>query len=402
MRGSLLHSNRLQLLLALISSAWYYSATSVLILYLTDALGLPAALAGAILLSSIVSARVIRFVGMPLLGGLPPNIVILCCHAAATLAYAGLIIVRSTLVVAFLLAIVELSYGTLIVTIRAILVNGRTTGLPGSVAYAAVQVALNIGGMISPVAANHLFINLDQRAPFILSACFAAAGVLVASAARAARSEALSAEALGSMVANLFRRPQYSSILLISLVFGTFYSALYTWIPLIIAQRFNKPGHLGYIYMTYAAFSIVASLPSNYVLAKVEIGPALAVGLSYCLYSAGFLMVAILDNHYSLFSCAVAWSIATGLFLPNLFGLIATEESSETRSSLFSINALALGVGQGLGSFLYAGAFSLFFHHLAIANACIAVLLLATAFLTTKSLERSFASSRGSSAGQRR
>ena len=78
------------------------------------------------------------------------------------------------------------------------------------------------------------------------------------------------------------------------------------------------------------------------------------MGMSFVLYSAGSLIVYVFNNPTIVLISVVLWAFAEILLMPSLQAHLADNTSPENRVVLFSLNAVAMGIGEGAGSFIGA------------------------------------------------
>jgi predicted MFS family arabinose efflux permease len=141
------------------------------------------------------------------------------------------------------------------------------------------------------------------------------------------------------------------------LTFIVLYGAYSTFIPLLLADRFDSsPWAIGLI-MTVGSLSTAATASRLGALGRRFQGEDLIIS-AFALYAISFLVIPMLPGHWWVALPVALFGIAQGLNYPVVMTLLAGLASTEHRGIFMSVNGMVLRTGQTLGPIIMAGVFA--------------------------------------------
>ncbi len=328
----------------------HYCLLAILSLYLLVTLHLGASTAALLLLFASLAFRLARFFAAPLIDHLSPRFALLLSALLGCLGYVGLIFASHPLLLMMLFCMIGISYGSNSLIVKTLAASGL--GASRLLRYASINTGLNIGAAVGPIVGNTLFLYWNPHLLFLFPACmFILAGsiciLLPTVETQAARQS--------RWIENLRTALRYSIVRHNMLfVFAGFflYSQLYSTLPLVTRLLFHTPALLSSFFALNALLVVLLQIPATRLIISMGFSPRLLLHVSLFMYIAGFILIWLLPYWQMAFPAIVLWTGGEMFIFPALDTLLAGGIPPSLRITCFSLNAVAIALGEGVGSLL--------------------------------------------------
>ncbi len=160
-------------------------------------------------------------------------------------------------------------------------------------------------------------------------------------------------EALGGMA----DRKILGLFLVSMLTFIVLYGAYSTFIPLLLADRFDSPPWAIGLILTVGSLSTAATASRLGSLGRRFQEEDLIIS-AFALYAVSFIAIPMLPGHWWVALPVSLFGVAQGLNYPVVMTLLAGLAPTEHRGIFMSVNGMVLRTGQTLGPILMAGVFA--------------------------------------------
>ncbi|MDA9399196.1 MULTISPECIES: MFS transporter [unclassified Bradyrhizobium] len=328
----------------------YFAPLSALGLYLLDR-SLSAAQVGTLLLLLSASGRASRAVFAPLLDRTPTRY-------GLTIAYlvmgAGHIMVAESAApvgTALGLVLVGTSYGACSLLLRLItvhLVEDRSVRLT----LAKFAVGTNIAATLGPLLSSLMYVQIAPNAPFLFTGVvMLLAGLLC----HASLGKGLHVpDRPGSWWKPLLHSITRSDLRLVFVATAFTWFALaqiFSFAPIVLGRLLAGPQIVWTIAALNAALVVGASIPLMKTLDRAHAEDVDMLILSAVLITACFALLSALLNLFTLYLAVVLLTVVEIVALPSLSVLLVRNTPGRDHLALLGINAVAMGIGEALGTF---------------------------------------------------
>lgn len=141
------------------------------------------------------------------------------------------------------------------------------------------------------------------------------------------------------------------------LTFIVLYGAYSTFIPLLLADRFDSPPWAIGLILTVGSLSTAATASRLGSLGRRFQEEDLIIS-AFALYAVSFIAIPMLPGHWWVALPVSLFGVAQGLNYPVVMTLLAGLAPTEHRGIFMSVNGMVLRTGQTLGPILMAGVFA--------------------------------------------
>jgi MFS family permease len=133
--------------------------------------------------------------------------------------------------------------------------------------------------------------------------------------------------------------------------FTILFGALITYLPILMAERFDSPPYLtGAVVATASITTALTSTQAGRLSARFS--PETLIRISFLLYAVALALVPLVPVVWLLLVPTVVFGVAQSLNLPASFSLLNEAAPDENRGAFISINSTILRLGQTLGPLL--------------------------------------------------
>ena len=157
----------------------------------------------------------------------------------------------------------------------------------------------------------------------------------------------------GDVLARLKDREVIGLLGVSLLTFIILFGPQLTFLPILMDERFGAPSYLRGAILSGA--SLTTALTSAQLgLLTERVAERTLLKVSFVLYAAGLVGVALAPSLWFLLVPAVLFGVAQGINLPNVFSLLNDHAPSENRGAFMATNGMSLRAGQTIGPLLMA------------------------------------------------
>ncbi len=141
------------------------------------------------------------------------------------------------------------------------------------------------------------------------------------------------------------------------LTFIVLYGAYSTFIPLLLADRFESTALAIGLIMTVGSLTTAVTASRLGALGRRFKGESLIIS-AFALYAISFIIIPWLPGHWWVALPVALFGVAQGLNYPVVMTLLAGLAPTEQRAIFMSVNGMVLRTGQTLGPIIMAGVFA--------------------------------------------
>ncbi len=328
----------------------HYCLLATLSLYLLVTLRLPVSIAALLLLFSSLSFRLARFFVAPLIDRFSPRTALLFATLFGSLGYVGLVFASHPLLLMALFCVIGIGYGSNSLLLKSLAASGP--GASRLIRYASINMGLNIGAAVGPIVGNTLFLHWNPHLLFLFPACmFVLAGITCLLFPATETHAAVQGHWIESM-RSAFRYSAMRQNMLFVFAGFFLYSQIYSTLPLVTSLLFHTPELLSSFFALNALLNILFTIPATRFAVSIGLSPRLLLYMGLLMYMAGFILIWLLPYWSLAFPAVALWTGGEMLIFPALDTMMAEGIPASLRITSFSLSAVAVAFGEGLGSLL--------------------------------------------------
>lgn len=328
----------------------FYAVMSVLAVYLVQQLDFSAMHVALALGCNSFGLRFSRLLASPVIGRMNPKQAICIALCLAAGGYFGLWLSTSPLAVCLALFIAGTGYGCNGLVVTTLMAHTRRAQSRSLSNYAMMSTLSNIAAAIGPLIAR-MFVGGGHYSMIFLFAGVAACISL-----------AISLFALGNLPRHAsdirwrqsLREPfadgRYARVLLMVLLGWALYTQKYASFTLFVSDELQAERFIGYYLFMYAAVIIALSIPLSRYFNWQAIATQHIIGLSFLCYTVGFLWLWFMPSLSGAGISIIVWAAGEAMLIPSLNSITAETVSPANRVTAFSLNAVAIGLGEAGGN----------------------------------------------------
>ncbi|WP_460834998.1 MFS transporter [Nocardioides hungaricus] len=320
---------------------------AVLGIFAADGLELPPAGAAALVSCGVLSMRFGRLFVAPFAQASVRGAVV----AGFLLSAAGLagLAVGPTVEVMAWAGVIALGvgYGAIVLAIKVQLVGDQTDAGERLSALSRLAIALNLGAAVGPVLAGLALSEVGSSRTFFGAAVIALTSAVLASrmpSGNVTRTEKFQFSAL-RRVADLDVAIALASVV----VAFAFYAQLASVLPLVVNSALGVR-FVGLVFVVNAVVVMAAQIPVTRLIDSVPSLDRQAGPVGLVLFVVGFATLAVSSGIVGVVVSVVAISLAECVVLPFVERYLADRLAQDGLAVAFTLSAVAMGVGETLGS----------------------------------------------------
>lgn len=327
----------------------FYAVLALLTLHLVEVLHFPAPTAAGLMILYSVGLRFMRLVLSPFINRFSPHRTLLLALAGLGTGYAGLGIAHTPFTVGFLLLLIGTAYGAnglLVTTLLSHATKGST-----HFRYAILNTCTNIAAALGPVAANLLKLHVSPSAPFFFAALMVSITfVMTWIMLPRELPHAPDSRSWKCTVISLLKNPGMRLGMGLTILAWMLYQQKFASLPLFVHNSLQRPDLVGTFFALNAAVVILFSLLLSRLFHRLGLPTAHALLLSYGLYGFGFFLVWLSPTVTVTYIAVLFWAVGEAIVFPAMNTAIAEATAPSERMTGFALNAIAIGVGEGIGN----------------------------------------------------
>ncbi len=329
----------------------HFTAYSLMAIYFLNNLHLTVETISIILLFFAIALKTSRIIFAPLINLINTRYImfysmIICASGYTLLGYTQ----SSWLIVAALLTI-SIGYGT-----NGLLIRAATSYLKSNstlMRFAALNMVTNFAAALGPLIGNSLMLKYPQYGFCFFSASIFALGAMIVWLFPLTIShEKININQWFNGILCQFYSKRIRSTLFITVLLWLLLAQLFSLVPLYVVKGLLAQNLLGSIYLINSSIIVIFTLPIIKWIAYKKLTLYQQLLISLWLFLIGFLILTSHQNIICLYLAVIFWSLAEIISTPMLNILVINSTQKNMRLIGFAINALAMGVGEGIGNFI--------------------------------------------------
>lgn len=331
------------------SAVW--ALLAVLPLYLMQDSRLGAGAAAALVTEAVLCLRLMRIVAGPVLVRLSPAAAVRGALLLGAAAFGALALCGAQVwALAGLLPLIGLGFGMNALALKLIAAAAPAT--EHSTRFAAQAVALNAGMALGPLAGLALFHAYGATAFFLGAALVHVAALGLALAVRTPDTGPSGAGVpLRTMLPLLVRDRGLRFPLALTAIGFVLYAQLFATLPLYARDVLARPGLIGTVFVVNGVLIVALQMPVTLLTKRWGLGPTAVSAAGFGCFAAAFGCLAAGHSPAWLFTGVVLATLGEMLVMPSLDVLVGAAGPADRRVAYFSLAALAVALGEAVGSF---------------------------------------------------
>jgi len=329
----------------------HFTAYTLLAIYFLNYLHFPIEIISIILLFFAISLRISRIIFAPLIDMLSIRYamffsMVICAGGYILLAYT-----QSILLIAISLLAISIGYGT-----NSLIIRSATSFLKSNstlVRYASLNMVTNLSAAFGPMIGNFLILKYPQHGLCLFSAgIFIIAAIITWLFPLVIPHQRITINKWFNSIFSQFYLKEIRTTLFLTALIWFLLAQLYSLLPIYITKGLATQNLLGSIYLINALVIALFSLPIIKWIAHKKYNLHQQLLFSLWLFFIGFLVLASYQHIITLYLAVIFWSFAEIIATPTLNVLVITSTEQNMRLIGFAINAIAMGIGEGIGNFV--------------------------------------------------
>ncbi|CCP03958.1 hypothetical protein BN439_2922 [Erwinia amylovora Ea644] len=331
------------------SCSWF-SLLAIISIYLTNVLNLSAMLTATIMMVTSIASKLTRLMISALFDRLAPHYVIALSASIISVSCLVLAITTNTSFVVLAILGFGIAYGSTSMVLRT-LTGVIRDNKQRAEKFVQLSVITNLASMVAPLACVSLYEGVSVRAPFILNALimlFLASISLFKASWPKLPPQQPWLDALKQQIKskNIF------ILFILTILCWTIYSQLFSALPLYVEQQLGSTKDVGYLLSFNALLSVILASPVHKITLRFCLSTHHIIIISLLLHALGSLSIHFSSSNHAIYFSLLIWTMGELLLIPTLQSILAGSVDGELLVSVTAINAIAMGLGEGFGSFL--------------------------------------------------
>ena len=338
-----------------ISSLGHFAVMAILSLYFMHTLNIPTAQAGGLLLFASLCYRLPRIVLSPLIDRFPIHQVIFMSLFLTSLGYLGMAMIRTPYLVMMLLLVVGTGHGTNGLLVKTLAAHSSSSHKPGKslhLRYASLSTAVNLASAVGSVVATTLLTHGSSSGVFLLAAIMYGLSGMIS---MLLPSKELTQPQRPNWRTGLrlsLKLPALWRVMLFTFLFWFLLTQLFSSLPLFVSTALHRSELLGSVFGLNAVLVIAGMLPLSKIIMHLRLPIARLVLLGFLSFAVGFALLCFFPYWQVVYIAVVFWTLGELLLSPTLDTLVAEGAIFEHKHIAFTLNTIAIGLGEAIGNFV--------------------------------------------------
>lgn len=340
----------------------HFAVMAILSLYFLMGFHLSAAQAGWLLLFTSLSFRLSRIFLAPLVNKLPIRVAVCLALFVTSLGYIGMALVKNPLFVLPILLTVGIGHGTNTLLVKIMTANARkakteqTSDKEEKAAlffrYASLTTGINISAAIGSFVGSFLLFRASASGVFLLAALMYALSGCIALWIPSQEAGGQQSPDWGKGLRLSLRMPALWRAMAFGALGWFMYTQSYASLPLFVSEAVHRKDLLGSFFVVNAVLVVVGQLPISQLLVRLRVPTSQIVLLAFLVFAAGFAVLWLFPVWQLVYVAVALWTLAEILLMPALDTLVAEGALAEHKQIAFTLNSVAVGLGEGIGNFI--------------------------------------------------
>ena len=326
----------------------HFAILSILSVYLLTVLKISPALSSLALMILTIALRMSRIVFLPLLNKISFRKALvfsflLCIFGNSLMFLSSL----TSLYLAMIL--IGIGYGMINLIIKVLISDFQNKTSSVWVRFSIFSTSLNVSAAVGPLIASYIFNNYLPPRIFQFSIGILLLGTVTSLILPQKNFLHLQTKHWFSTIKNCLKNERLNRLMIMT-IFGWFlYAQLFSTIPLLVTQKLGAPHLLGTFFALNAVMIIFWTYPLAKFLEKFGVSLERLIVFSFLFYGLGCTILVYIQNIILVYGCVAFWTLGEILLIPAVNSLVSQYSQEENRMFAFSLNAIAMGIGEGLG-----------------------------------------------------
>ena len=332
-----------------LSNMGHFTVYALLAVYFLNYIPLSSEKTSFLLFFAAVSMRLSRILFAPIIDLIGSQKSMFISMMLCSLGYLLLGLTHKSIFIMLSLLIIGVGYGSNSLIIKCLISSVKHGTLSSRFIW--LNVATNIMASIGPFIGNLILINFPTYCLFLFSASLFFITAIIILLSKTDVAFVPQQNLIKEVKSQLRLRKTYYVILLA--VFCWFLIAqFFSFLPIYITNGLNQQPIIGQVFLINSAIIILLSIPISNFLTKHRILMQRQLLIFFVTFLIGLIILMAQQNIFGLYLAAILWSIGELIMTPALNTLVAKMVNKTALLSTFAINAIAMGIGEGLGNFI--------------------------------------------------
>ncbi|MGC4857075.1 MFS transporter [Micromonospora sp. DT4] len=264
------------------------------------------------------------------------------------LGYLLLSFAHSVAVAWIAVTLIGTGYGGAVLAIKVLMVGEQPSGVLRRLGLLAT--ALNVGAAVGPLVSGLIQASYGADINFLQLGLLSIAGAALTSLLPSARTQVATTSARPTV--RRLTDPEVSYPLLLLVFAFALYAQLYATVPLLVHARLDSGWVLGAVFVVNAVVVIALQVPASSLAARLDAVRRYGPAIGLVCFAASFAVLAYAHTGAVVLGAVAIASIAECLVLPIVEADLSALFGSGALVAAFTLSALAMGVGESIGSYL--------------------------------------------------
>lgn len=332
----------------------HFAVMAILSIYFVHSLNLPAAQAGGLMLFVSLSFRLSRIFVAPLVDRFPIRQATFMALFLTSLGYLGMAVARTPLLIMPLLLIVGIGHGTNSLLVKTLAAHSnnpkKSEGKSLFFRYSSLTTGINLTAAVGSFIGSTLLFHQSSSSVFLLAAITYGSAGLIAMRLPSAELGISQPPKWKTGLWLSLKLPNLWKAMLFALLGWFLYTQSYASLPLYVSEAIHRPDLLGSVFALNAILVVIGQLPLSRVMMRLHWPISRMVQLAFLSFASGFALLWLLPSWQIIYGAVTLWTLGEILLMPALDTLVAEGAHSEHRQMAFTLNAIAVSIGEGIGN----------------------------------------------------
>lgn len=332
----------------------HFAVMAILSLFLITSLHLAAIEAGGILLFASLSFRLSRVFIAPLANRLPVKQATYLALFLTSLGYLCMSFAHTAVIVMALLLMVGIGHGTNSLLVKTMTANAKNRAGAYDTSlflrYSLLTTGINLAAAVGALIGSALLLHSSASSVFILASVMYALAGCVALRLPSQEQEQVRQTNWSVELRRSLRVPALWRAMLVAALGWFLYTQSYASLPLFVTQGVHRADLLGTMFALNAVLVVIGQLPISRATARLRLPIAECATLAFLIFAAGFALLWLIPIWQMIYAAVALWTLAEILLMPALDTLVAEGSLPEYKRMAFTLNSVAVSIGEGLGN----------------------------------------------------
>ncbi len=284
----------------------------------------------------------------PLINQLPVNVLIAAFQFLGAVGYIILAYGHSFAIILLAVFFIGLFYGNNSLINSVLVTTVKTDNTKINEKFAALHVATNLAAGLGPLIISIIYYSIGGIVAFYFMAFI----LFIASIYSFFTMKDVSLpkqKAWFATLYKLFMNKQLWGIYLLIIISWFSYAQLFSLAPLLVAEQFHLNNYVWIVAAANSGVIILFSVLLHKTCNRLSSNIYFPIFLSFIFAIAGFLCLSYTHIILTVILGVILISFAELMFIPGFSAILSTVVDQGSKTAIFAINALCIGVGEGVG-----------------------------------------------------